>query len=42
MGVVGNGIDKDTLIVKGDTQTCQAMALYYDIFNKDEKPKAHE
>lgn len=33
-------IDKDTLVVKGNTQTCQAMALYYDIFNEDEKQKA--
>ena len=33
-------LDLDTLVVKGDTQTAQAMALYYNIFNKEEKEKA--
>ena len=35
-------LDKDTLQVKGNTQTGQAMALYYGVFEKDEKEKAFE
>lgn len=35
-------IDKETLIVKGDCQTCQAMALYYGCFNEEEKPRAFD
>lgn len=33
-------IDKESLIVKGDTQTAQAMALYYGMFTEEERPVA--
>lgn len=34
-------IDKESLIVKGDTQTAQAMALYYGMFTEEEQPVAY-
>ncbi len=33
-------IDKDSLTVKGNCQSSQAMALYYGVFEKDEEEKA--
>lgn len=33
-------IDPDSLIVKGDTQTAQAMALYYGMFTENEREEA--
>lgn len=30
-------MEKDTLLIKGDTQTAYAMALYYDMVNQEEK-----
>ncbi len=33
-------IDFDTMTVHGECQTCQAMAIYYNVFTTDEKPKA--
>lgn len=33
-------IDKETLVVRGDTQSGQAMALYYGMFTEAEKEKA--
>lgn len=33
-------IDSDTMIVKGNVQTSQAMALYYGMFEENEKEKA--
>ena len=35
-----NLIDYDTMTAAGECQTSQAMALYYGIFNEDEKEKA--
>ena len=35
-----NLIDMDTLAVEGNTQTAQAAALYYGMFEEDEKQKA--
>lgn len=35
-----NLINQDTMAVEGDTQTTQAMALYFGIFNEDEEQKA--
>lgn len=35
-------IDKDSLIAEGDCQTSQAMAIWYNVFNEDEKPGAFE
>lgn len=35
-----NLIDFDTMTVEGSCQSSQAMAIYYNIFNKDEKQKA--
>lgn len=35
-------IDKATLKVKGETQTAQAMAIYYGMFTEEEKPSALE
>ena len=37
-----NLVDKATLTVEGDTQTGQAMALYYGMFEDDEKSAAFE
>lgn len=37
-----NLIDFDTMTVEGSCQTCQAMAIYYNVFNEDEKAKAFE
>lgn len=37
-----NLVDKATLTVEGDTQTGQAMALYYGMFEENEKPAAFE
>lgn len=34
-------IDKDSLIVYGDTQTAQAMAIYYGLFTEKETEKAY-
>ena len=34
-------IDYDTMTVRGSCQTAQAMGLYYDIFEKGEKPEAY-
>lgn len=33
-------IDKEILVVKGNTQTAQAMALYYGMFEESEKTRA--
>lgn len=38
--VRANLIDFNTLTVKGECQTSQAMALFYGIFEPEEKPKA--
>jgi alpha-L-rhamnosidase len=35
-------IDKDTLLVEGDCQTSQAVALYFGIFDESEERKAFE
>ena len=35
-----NLIDFDTMVVKGNCQTSQAMCLYFDIFEEEEKEKA--
>ena len=35
-----NLIDFEKMIVTGDCQTSQAMAIYYNIFTSEEKPKA--
>ncbi len=35
-------IDKDSLIVYGDTQTAQAMALYYGLFTDEETKPAYK
>ncbi len=35
-----NLVDFDTMTVKGDCQSSQAMAIYYNIFNDNEKTKA--
>jgi len=35
-------LNKDTLLVKGNCQTSQAMALYYGLFNAEETPKAFQ
>ena len=35
-----NLIDFDTLTVKGECQSCQAMALYYGMFDKEEREAA--
>ncbi len=35
-------INTDTCSTIYDKQTCQAMAIYYNIYNEDEKPKALE
>lgn len=37
-----NLIDYDTMTAAGNCQTSQAMALYYGIFNEDEKEKAFD
>lgn len=37
-----NLIDYDTMTIHGNCQTCQAMALYYNILTEDEKPLAFE
>lgn len=37
----GQLIDKDSLIVRGDTQTAQAMAIYYGLFTDGETEKAY-
>lgn len=37
-----NLIDFDTLLVEGNCQASQAMAIYYNLFNKDEKQKAFD
>ena len=37
-----NLIDFDTMTVNGNCQTSQAMAIYYNLFNGDEKPEAFE
>lgn len=34
-------IDMESLIVHGDTQTAQAMAIYYKLFTEDETEKAY-
>lgn len=34
-------IDKETLVVHGDTQTAQAMAIYYGLFTEEEREKAY-
>lgn len=41
-GIRTHLIDKKTLSVKGNSQSGQAMALYYGVFNPDEKEKAFE
>ena len=35
-------VDFDTMLVAGECQTSQAMALYYGVFNEDEKQAAFE
>ncbi len=35
-------LDKNTLEIKGNAQTGQALALYYGVFEKDEEEKAFE
>ncbi len=35
-------INPDTCVVEGECQTMQASAIYHNIFNEDEKPKAFE
>lgn len=35
-------LDKSTMTLAGDCQTSQAMAIYYDVLNEDEKPKAFQ
>ncbi len=35
-----NLIDFDTMIVEGNCQSSQAMAIYYNLFTAEEKPKA--
>ena len=35
-----NLIDFDTMTVHGECQTCQAMAVFYNMFTEDEKPQA--
>jgi alpha-L-rhamnosidase len=35
-------VDLSTMIAIGNCQTSQAMAIYYDVFNHDEKQKAFE
>ena len=37
-----NLLDKESGAVKGNTQTGQAMAIFYGMLEKDEKPKAFE
>ena len=37
-----NLIDFNTMLVQGDCQTSQAMAIFYDVFEEDEKPAAFE
>lgn len=34
-------IDKESLVVNGDTQTAQAMAIYYGMFTEEETEKAY-
>lgn len=33
-------IDKDTMTIKGECQSAQAIGIYYDIFEEQEKPEA--
>ena len=33
-------VDKDTMLVKGDCQSSQAISLYYGVFDDDEKERA--
>lgn len=40
LAIRGEYIDFDTMTVKGDCQTSQAMGLFYDIFKKSEKEEA--
>lgn len=40
--VRGEYIDPKTYVVKGEYQTTQAMAIFYDIFKEEEKQKAFE
>lgn len=35
-----NLIDFDTMTIEGDCQTCQAMAIYYNVFTAEEKSQA--
>lgn len=35
-------VDPDTMLVRGDCQSSQAIALYYGVFNDDEKHRAFE
>lgn len=37
-----NLIDFDTMVVEGNCQSSQAMAIYYNLFNCDEKQKAFD